>query len=238
MSTNKFITDKKAFTTALFEEAFGKTVNEVLSHWDRYISLFLEGSLTNMLAAYKYAQQNKDELDFYSFMCFWLACHDRNTLTSKFEYYKEALAYCKDPELKKDIEINYNLVKERIEKGTYVGIHPSAANRIEGIEKLKPFFNDGCCLHDAQFKNMVYDRDKNTLDIEIDTCIPEWADDNKCHLIPFHFSDLLSVEADMDYGNDYVHESHIYADENYIYVEFDSVYLKICSRHLSIGYVI
>ena len=79
MSTNKFITDEKAFTTALFEEAFGETVNEVLSHWDRYISLFLAGALTNMLAAYKYAQQDKDEFEFYSFMCFWLACHDRNT---------------------------------------------------------------------------------------------------------------------------------------------------------------
>lgn len=233
MSTNKFITDKKAFTTALFEEAFGKTVNEVLSHWNRYISLFLGGSLTNMLTAYKYAQQDKDELEFYSFMCFWLACHDRITLTSKFEYYKEALEYCKDPELKKDIELNHNLVKERLEKETFTGIHPSAANRIDGIDKLKPFFSDGCGLHDAEVKSIVYNRDKNTLDIDIDTS--GWSDDSKCHIIPFHFYDLLSVEADMDYGNDYVYESHIYADENYIYAMFDSVYLKICSRHLSIG---
>jgi hypothetical protein len=238
MSTQKFITDKKAFTTALFEEAFGKTVNEVLSHWDHYTSLFLGGALTNMLAAYKYAQQDKDELEFYSFMCFWLACHDRNTLTPKSEYYKEALEYCKDSELKKDIELNYNLVKERLEKETHIGIHPSAANRIVGIEKLKPFFSGGCCLHDAEVKSMVYDRDKNILDIDIDTCIPEWSDDNKCHIIPFRFSDLLSVEVDMDYGNDYVHESHIYADDNFIYAMFDSVYLKICSRHLSIGDVI
>ena len=28
MGSNKYITDKKAFSTALFEEAFGKTVNE------------------------------------------------------------------------------------------------------------------------------------------------------------------------------------------------------------------
>lgn len=239
MSTNKFITDEKAFTTALFEEAFGETINEVLFHWDRYISLFLAGALTNMLAAYKYAQQDKDELEFYSFLCFWLACHDRNTLTSKLEYYKEALEYCKDLELKKDIEINYSLVKERLEKEIYTGIHPSATNKIVGIEKLKPYYGDGKWnLHDAEVKNMVYDRDKNTLDINIDTCIPEWSDDNKCHIIPFHFSDLLRVEADMDYGNDYVYESRIYADENYIYAEFDSVYLKICSRYLSIGDVI
>ena len=236
MSTNKFITDEKAFTTALFEEAFGETVNEVLSHWDRYISLFLAGALTNMLAAYKYAQQDKDEFEFYSFMCFWLACHDRNTLTSKLEYYKEALEYCKDLELKKDIEINYSLVKERLEKEINTGIHPSAVDRIDGIERLKPFYSDGGCLHDAEVKNIVYDRDKNTLDIdvEINTCIPEWFDGFKNYIIPFHFSNLLTMEIDMDYGNDYVWESHIYVDNDYICAEFESAHLKISSKNLFI----
>lgn len=235
MGSNKYITDKKAFSTALFEEAFGKTVNEVLTNWNDYISLFLGGSLTNMLTAYKYAQQDKDELEFYSFLCFWLACHDRNTLTSQSSYYEEALKYCKNPELKKNIELNYSFVKEYLEKDTYVGIHPSAINRIDGLEKLKPFFSEGCCLHDSEVKDIKYDRDKDLLDINIDTFIPEWSDDNKCHIIPFHFSDLLSVEINMDYGNDYVQESHIYADENYIYAVFDSAYLKICSKNLSIG---
>ena len=213
MSTNEYITDKKAFSTALFEEAFGKSVNEVLDNWDRYISLCRGGSLTNMLAAYKYAQQVKEDLVFYSFLCFWLACHDGKTYRSKSEYYKEALAYCKDPGLKKDIELNYNLVKESFEKESYVGIHPSAVNRIEGIEKLKPFFSEGRCLHDAEVKKIFYDRDRNTLDIDIDTFIPEWSDDNKCHIIPFHFSGLFNVETDMDYGNDYIWESRIYADD-------------------------
>ena len=56
-----YITDKKAFATSLFEEAFGVSVDHVLSNWKDYTSMVPAGSTTNMLAAYKYAQDFKFE---------------------------------------------------------------------------------------------------------------------------------------------------------------------------------
>lgn len=238
MAYTNYISDGKGFVTSLFQEAFSKSVDEILSNWDANSNICAPGAMTNMLAAYKFSQSFKDELPFYSFLCFWLACHDNNShfWTYKSEYYEEALAYCKDPDMNKYIKSNYDIAKEHHEKDICEGIHESVKNSIVGIEKLKPFYGEGKWnLHDAEVKNMVYDRDKNSLDIYIDTFIPEWSEDNKCHIIPFHFTNLISMEINMDYGNDYVYESRIYMNNNYIYAEFDSAYLKICSRKLSIG---
>ena len=236
MISDNYITDKKAFITSLFEEAFRAPVDKVLGNWNQYISYFFDGAITNMLAAYKYAQSCKEELPFYSFMCFWLACHDMYQRWHKVAYYEEALKYCRQLDLKTDIELNYQLVKAESEKSSFEGLHPSAAHRINGIEKITAVYgHDDWTLHDAEIKNMVYDRDKDILDIEVDTFIPDWATDKRCHIIPFHFSNILSIEADMDYGNDYFSTCHIYSENDYIYVEFESAHIKICSRELSIG---
>lgn len=231
-----YITDKKAFATSLFEEAFGASVDHVLINWKDYTSMVPAGSTTNMLAAYKYAQDFKEELDFYGFLCFWLAYNVQDLRSSKLSFCEEALKYCKQSDMRKDIEWNYNYSKAIREKESFEGIHPSAANRIEGIEKIAAVYGDDILnLHDAEVKSIVYDRDNDTLDIELDTFIPEWAVDKKCHIIPFHFSNILSMEIDMDYGNDYVWTTHIYVDNEYIFVEFESAHLKIGSKNLSIG---
>ena len=231
-----YIKDKKGFATSLFEEAFGKNADDILENWKDYTSMVPRGSITNMLAAYKYSQDFKEELDFYGFLCFWLACHDRSTWASELAYYEEALRYCKQTDLKTCIQKNYEYSKELHEKRTYEGVHPSAQGRIEGIEKIAAVYGyEDWTLHDAEVKSISYDRDNNTLDIEVDTYIDQWAADNKSHIIPFHFSGILMMEINMDYGNDYFWTTHIYVDNNYIYAEFESANLRVCSKNLSIG---
>lgn len=233
MTPEEHITDKRSFVVSLFEEAFGQTADEVLKNWDELTSVEMDGSKTNMQMAYRYAQEFKDELDFYGFMCFWLAIHNR---WCKLPYYEEALKYCKQPDIKACVETNYNLAKSASEKESYDGLHPSAYGRIEGIEKIAGVYGrDDWTMHDAEVKSIVYDRDKMTLDIEVDTCIPQWAADGEWHIIPFHFSDVLSIEADLEMGNDYFWTTHFYADDNFIYVVFDSAHMKICARQLTIG---
>lgn len=231
-----YIKDKKGFATSLFEEAFGDSVSNVMSNWKNFTSMVPRGSITNMLAAYKYAQDFKEELDFYGFLCFWLAYNVQDLHSSRLSYCEEALQYCKQADMRKYIEWNYNYSIAVCEKELFVGVHPSAANRIDGIEKIAAVYGrNDWSLHDAEVKSMVYDRDKDTLDIEIDTFISEWAVDKQCHIIPFHFSNILSMEINMDYGNDYVWTTHVYVDNDYIYVEFESAHLKICSKNLTIG---
>jgi len=236
MTSENFITDKKDFATSLFEEAFGVSFEHVLNNWKDYESIVPPGSVTNMLAAYKFAQDYKEELDFYGFLCFWLAYHVQDLRSSRLVYCEEALQYCKQPDLRKYIEWNYNYSKAIREKEYFEGVHPSANNRVKGIEKIAAVYgHNDWTLHDAEVKSMRYDRDKNTLDIEVDTFIPKWAEDNQCHIIPFQFSNILSIETDMDYGNDYFSTCHIYSENDYFYVEFESAHIKICSRNLSIG---
>ena len=91
MTSDNYITDKNGFATSLFEEAFGVPVEHVLDNWKDYTSMVPSGSITNMLESYKYAQDYKDELDFYGFLCFWLAYNVQELISSRLLYCEEAL---------------------------------------------------------------------------------------------------------------------------------------------------
>lgn len=235
MKPQEYITDQKAFVTSCFEQAFGKRFDYVLKHWKDYLNMVPSGADMLLDMAYLFAQDlDKEKIAFYSFLCYWHACRHWHRNSRKMEFYSEALQYCQDNKMRKDIELNYQFDKERLDKETCQGIDPGAIPLIEGVQRLQPYYAENCGrLHDAQVKRMAYDRDKATLDIDMEFYSVD--DDCKKIIIPFHFIGLLSVEGNMDYGNDYVWESRIYEYNGYIYVEFISVYLKVASRRLSIG---
>lgn len=232
MKPQEYITDQKAFVTSLFEQAFGKRIDYVLKHWKDYLNMVPSGADTLLDMAYLFAQDlDKENLAFYSFLCYWHACRHWHRNSVKMDYYREALRYCQNLEMHTDIMYNFLIAKKLLEKETSTGISQAAAVLIEGVERLRPFYSaDSGCLHDAQVSRMAYDRDKNTLEIDIDS-----KGDGILCTIPFRFSELLRVEADIDYGNDYVWQSRIYEDNGFICVEFESAHLRIASRRLSIG---
>ncbi|MBR3578705.1 MAG: hypothetical protein IKN98_07980 [Bacteroidales bacterium] len=120
-----------------------------------------------------------------------------------------------------------------------LGIGERARTKIKGVEKLSEFMDNGMCFHDGVVQKMEYDRDKNELQLLIDTyCIPYGSQIKSTYLIPFHFKDVVEIKLDMEPYNDYIWHTRIYQDNNFITAEFESAHLKVCSSELEIGEVV
>ncbi len=120
-----------------------------------------------------------------------------------------------------------------------LGIGERARTKIKGVEKLSEFMDNGMCFHDGVVRKMEYDRDKNELQLLIDTyCIPYGSQMRSTYLIPFHFKDVIEIKLDMEPYNDYIWHTRIYQYNNFITAEFDSVHMKVCSSELEIGEVV
>ena len=120
-----------------------------------------------------------------------------------------------------------------------LGIGERARTKIKGVEKLSEFMDNGMCFHDGVVQKMEYDRDKNELQLLIDTyCIPYGSQIKSTYLIPFHFKDVVEIKLDMEPYNDYIWHTRIYQNNNFITAEFDSVHLEVCSSELEIGEVV
>lgn len=78
MELDSYISDPCGLVVSLVEDAFDKSIDEVLAHWKDLTSLVLSGSLHKMGAAYLFAQNIKDQLPCYGFICMWMAYHARD----------------------------------------------------------------------------------------------------------------------------------------------------------------
>ena len=116
-----------------------------------------------------------------------------------------------------------------------LGIGERAKTKIKGVENLSEFM----CLHDAVVRKMEYDRDKNELQLLVDTyCIPYGSQIKSTYLIPFHFKDVVEIKLDMGPYNDHIWHTRIYQYNKFIIAEFESAHLKVCSSELEIGEIV
>ena len=235
---DSYISDPCRLVTGLVEDVFGRPIDELLAHWERFTSYCPAGSLLKMGAAYLFAQSVKDKLPCYGFICMWMAYFSRDSWSSvpQKTLFEEAIKYSHCDGMRNNIEQNYNSLQRQIVIERTTGIAPDAAERIVGVEKLNDFYGeDKWNLHDAVIERMVYHREKDSLEIIVDTQIAAWSKDNHTHTIKFVFSDLVNIETDIERGNDYLAESRIYIKDGFIVAEFESAHMKVTANKLVIG---
>ena len=134
---------------------------------------------------------------------------------------------------------NPKKVRHMQEEYDKLGIGERARTKIKGVEKLSEFMDNGMCFHDGVVQKMEYDRDKNELQLLVDTyCIPYNSKIKSTYLIPFHFKDVVEIKWDMEPYNDHIWHTRIYQYNKFITAEFESAHLKVCSSELEIGEIV
>lgn len=239
-SATSFITDVKGYVQALFEDAVGKPIESMEDKWEEVLNRKTSDSVAKMTLAYELAQPYKDELPFYGLLCIKLCFCLYKNFVMKRELYEEALKHLNNPAILEYAQLNYEVFCEIREAENVKGIQPQARKYIQNVERLDGLMgDDDWNLHDGVIHSMHYDREKDELTVVVDTYCSTWsANGNETYLVPFHFSDSVNIECDLDAYNDYIWTSRIYLLNGFIYVEFDSVYLKISSKSLSIGEIV
>lgn len=237
VSTLQYINDIQGYIKALFEEAIGLPIDEMEADWKEFINTKTSDSVSKMTMAYELSQPYKEELPFYGLLCMKLCfCLYRQDAFKK-ELYEQAIQYLHHPELLETTKKNQEYFLRRLTAERTEGIQPEAMAHIQGVERLNSLMGDGQWnFHDGVIHSMEYDRENEKLTIVIDTYCRTWSESgDETYLVPFHFSDSITIEGEIECGNDYIWTSRIYLLNDWIYVEFESAHLKISSKKLSIG---
>lgn len=239
-TATSFITDVKGYVEALFEDAVGEPTESMEDNWKEFLNVKTSDSVAKMTLAYELAQPYKDELPFYGLLCIKLCFCLYNDFVMKGELYEQALKYLKNPAILEYAQLNYKYFREIRDAEKVKGIQPQVRKHIQNVERLNGLMGDDeWNLHDGVIHSMCYDREKDELTVVVDTYCRTWsANGDETYLVPFHFSDSVNIECDLDAYNDYIWTSRIYMLNGFIYVEFDSAYLKISSKSLSIGKIV
>ena len=236
-SATSFITDVKSYVKALFEDAVDERIESMEDNWTEFLNTQVSDSVAKMTLAYELAQPYKDELPFYGLLCIKLCFCLYKDYSMKRELYEQALKYLSNPDILEFAQLNYKSFCEILDAENVTGIQPQARKYIQNVERLDELMgDDDWYLHDGVIHSMHYDREKDVLTVVVDTYCSTWsANGDETYLVPFHFSDSVNIECDLDAHNDYIWTCRIYMLNGFIYVEFDSVYLKISSKSLAIG---
>lgn len=237
MKSSLYIKDKRKLIEALFEEAFGETLDNIVKNWEEYTSLSLSPAKEGKLQfAYTLAQELKSELDYYPYLAFLVACHhDFPWDRYEIEVCEDLLPYCKDEKLRFHAGSSIKSINKRLSDECGTGFFEEAKPFVENLHLLYDALGEDVSLHDAVVSKVDYDRENETAMVVIDTMY-RWENHNPS-LITIRFDEILDIKWDSDISCDYASEFVCYhQDIPYEHIGFvlKSTEFRVECRHMTI----
>ena len=235
-STLSYIESPKDYIRSLLEKAYGASIAKLRENWKEYECFGLDDPKRSMLGmAYHYAQDFKDELDFYDILVFYyIHIVKRHLSKVKLDLYNEALSYCHSEDLIKRIKDGISWCEEDYAHSQLTGFSEEAAKRIEGIDLYFEKIGHKASLHDAYVRSIQYDRENRSMTMVIDTWSSYEDDEAETQLLTIEFSDIVTINMDVDPGNDYAWEFRCYIDNTFIHFELNSAHIEVMCRNMKI----
>lgn len=204
MNSNHYIKDKKKLIEALYEESFGVSIDALTEKWKDFTGLSLSAAKEGkLLFAYHLAQEFKEELAFYPYLAYQVACH-HDFPWGEFEHdvLVDMLPYCHNEELKHHAERAICSIEARIEdEYNRVGFTDEAKPYVQNLQMLYDALGEEVTLHDAVVCKIDYDREQERATVLIDT----WTcwDGHRASYVTLRFDGILDIKWDADISSDY-----------------------------------
>lgn len=206
MTSTNYIKDKKKLIEVLFEEAFGVGIDVLVDRWQDYTNMGLSvAKVGKLLFAYQLAQEYKEELSFYPYLAFQVACH-HDFPWDRFEHdvLIDLLPFCHDKKLLAETEHAIRSIEKRWNDEDGYGFKEEAKPFVENLQVLYDALGEDVTLHDAVVTSVNYDRNEESATVIIDT-FNSW-ENHRPSLVTLRFNDILDIHWNADISSDYASE--------------------------------